>query len=270
MKILSSLVLISFLQQLIRCVTSQEYSEYAKNLTQATREQIAIAARGNNSLVLFMNGDYSEECRRTMKGFAVAFNRLKRKQLPSDMAFVDCKLNNTFCEKDLLIDSFPAVKYFVRGVMVDIPLIGRTQKLIVDSVMKYVKNSGVEVINRSGVEDLRKTHDRFFFYVGQKDNDYEIYQKYAAAYPYIPWFHSFDKGEIAHANGIYFYDEREGTSDMINGPHGPLIGGRMDTFTNKYRTLLRSLSDYAMDRMFVHNKVMFLLFYPDTDEERGV
>jgi hypothetical protein len=92
----------------------------------------------------------------------------------------------------------------------------------------------------------------------------------SAAYPYIDWLHTFDKSDATNTNGIYFYDYKEGTSDMVNGPHSPLIGGRMDTFTFKYMNLLRSLSDYAMDRLFIHNKASLLLFYPDTDEERGV
>jgi hypothetical protein len=79
-----------------------------------------------------------------------------------------------------------------------------------------------------------------------------------------------ERPEDTHANGIYFYDDLEGTSDMINGPHSPLIGGRMDTLSFKYLNLLRSLPDYVMDRLFVHNKENLLLFYPDTDEERGV
>ena len=44
----------------------------------------------------------------------------------------------------------------------------------------------------------------------------------------------------------------------------------MDTFTYKYMNLLRSLPDYVMDRLMVHNKAFFILFYPDTDDERGV
>jgi len=92
----------------------------------------------------------------------------------------------------------------------------------------------------------------------------------SAAHPFIKWAHTIDREDSTHANGIYFYDDGEGTSDMINGPHNPLIGGRMDTFSFKYMNLLRSLSDYAMERLFVQNKESLLLFYPDTDEERGV
>lgn len=138
------------------------------------------------------------------------------------------------------------------------------------SVIDYVKNSGEEIPEKTGLAELKKKHDRYFHYTGKRDQDFEIYQRLSAAHPFIKWAHTFDKEGSGHANGIYFYDDAEGTSDMINGPHDPLIGGRMDTFSFKYMNLLRSLSDYAMDRLFVHNKESLLLFYPDTDEERGV
>ncbi len=239
-------------------------------MTRLTIEQLGPAKRGNSTLVIFLNGDFNEECRRAQKGFALAFNRLKKKYLPADMAFVDCKLDNTYCEKDLNVESFPTILYLVKGKLVEIPLKGRTQKLVVQSVIQYVLHSGTELATRESLEDIKKEHDRLFFYLGNKDADFEIYQQHAASMPFIKWFHTFDHKNMIHANGIYFHDIIETTSDMINGPHNPTIGGRMDTFTAKYTTLLRSLSDYAMDRLFVHNKVMFLLFYPDTDEERGV
>jgi hypothetical protein len=136
--------------------------------------------------------------------------------------------------------------------------------------MDYVKNPGLEIESRKDLPAIKEKYDRFFYYIGKKGDDYAIYQKMAAAYPFIQWVHSFDKDKVSHANGIYFYDIKEGTSDMINGPHGPTIGGRMDTITYKYLHLLRSLPDYVMDRLFVHNKASLLLFYPDTNEERGV
>ena len=78
-----------------------------------------------------MNGDFSEECRRAMKGFAIAAQRLKKKQLPAEMAFVDCKVDRKMCEETLHTTSYPAVKYVVRKRLVEIPLKGRTQKLVV-------------------------------------------------------------------------------------------------------------------------------------------
>lgn len=138
------------------------------------------------------------------------------------------------------------------------------------SILDYVKNAGEEIEGREALPRIKETYHRFFFYVGKRDEDYAIYQKMSAAYPFIKWVHTFDKSESAQVNGIYFYDVKEGTSDMINGPHGPTIGGRMDTITYKYMFLLRSLPDYVMDRLFVHNKASLLLFYPDTDDERGV
>jgi len=44
----------------------------------------------------------------------------------------------------------------------------------------------------------------------------------------------------------------------------------MDEFTRKYLYLLRSISDNGMERLFVHSQAAMILFYPDTDEERGV
>lgn len=270
MRILLPLFILTLIESLVKSVTSEQYIEYAKNITQLKDDDLKKALNGNSTLVVFLNADYSEECRRTMKGFAIAAARLKKKQLPADMAFIDCKANQQLCEGPLHTYSYPSIKYIVRGMVVDVKLKGRTQKMVVHSVMDYVKKSGKLLDNREKLAGQKKKHDRFFFYVGKQDEDYSVYQKMSAAYPYIDWLHTFDKSDATNTNGIYFYDYKEGTSDMVNGPHSPLIGGRMDTFTFKYMNLLRSLSDYAMDRLFIHNKASLLLFYPDTDEERGV
>lgn len=110
----------------IKSVSSAEYTEYSKNMTHLTEKILMPAVNGNSSLVLFMNGDFSEECRRTMKGFAIAVQRLKKKQLPAEMAFVDCKIQKTLCEDTLHTTSYPSIKYIVRKRLVDIPLKGRT------------------------------------------------------------------------------------------------------------------------------------------------
>lgn len=61
-----------------------------------------------------------------MKGFAIAAQRLRKKQLPAEMAFVDCKKDRAMCEDTLHTTSYPAIKYIVRKRLVDIPLKGRT------------------------------------------------------------------------------------------------------------------------------------------------
>lgn len=147
---------------------------------------------------------------------------------------------------------------------------GRTHQHMTDNIVNQVLGSSTDIKSRDNLKEYRDTHDRFFFYIGNADEDWEIYQRIAASYPYMTWIHALDRGKIAHTNGIYFYDEREGTSDMRNGPYKPMLGGVMDEFTNKYLFLLRSLPDYAMERLFVHSQAAILLFYPDTSEERGV
>jgi hypothetical protein len=270
MKILSTIFIFTTIQWVVNTLTSEDYYAYAKNVSFVRETQIDKAMRGNSTLVLHMNGDFSEECRRAMKGFAIAAKRLKKKELPAEIAYLDCKKHKQMCEDRLHVYSYPTTLYIVRAKKVVIPMKGRTQKLVVQSIMDYVKNAGLEIEDRKVLPEIKKKYDRFFFYVGKQDDDYAIYQKMSAAYPFIQWVHTFDKDKVSHANGIYFYDIKEGTSDMINGPHTPTIGGRMDTFTYKYMHLLRSLPDYVMDRLFVHNKASLLLFYPDTDDERGV
>jgi hypothetical protein len=135
---------------LAKSVTSEEYAEYAKNMTALDEKMLQPAIMGNSTLVLFLNGDFSDECRRAMKGFAIAAQRLKKKQLPSDMAYVDCKKYVTLCEEVLQTTSYPTVKYIVRKKLVNIPLKGRTQKLVVQSVIDYIKSAGEE-ITREGL-----------------------------------------------------------------------------------------------------------------------
>ena len=78
-----------------------------------------------------MNGDFSEECRRAMKGFSLATQRLKKKELPAEIAYVDCKQDRELCEDKLGAFVYPTTKYIVRGNVVDVPMKGRTQKLVV-------------------------------------------------------------------------------------------------------------------------------------------
>lgn len=147
---------------------------------------------------------------------------------------------------------------------------GRTHQHMTDTLMNFILHSNIDIDDRKNLEDFKKKHVRFFFYVGFGDEDYEIFQKYSASYPFLPWLYALDRAKAAHSNGLYFYDQFEGTSDMRNGPYPPLVGGIMDDFTRKYLFLLRSLSDNGMERLFVHSQAAMLLFYPDTNEERGV
>lgn len=252
-----------------KCVTSKEYKAYARNLTHVTEQQLRIAQKGNSTLVVFFNADLSAETRRAMKGFHTAAKRLEKMELGVPVTFMDCKAHRRHCES-LGAYTYPRVYIFAKGRMVEIKLDGRTQQMIVDNIFNKVKKPGKYLESRETVKKLRETEDRFFFWVGHADEDFEIYKKTAPAYPYIDWYFSHDRSKMASANGIYFYDQREGTSDMINGPHTPMWGGRIDMFTHKYLYLLRSLSDYSMDRIFQHDQGALALFYPDTNEERGV
>ena len=252
-----------------KAVTSAQYQQYSQNMTHLVKQKLWSAQRSEISLVVHFNADYGEENRRAMKGFYLAYKRLLKKELGAELAFIDCMHQVMYCE-ELGINSFPRTVLISRGFMVDIPLKGRTKKLVMRGVINKVKKSGIELDDREKLNEIRKKYDRFFFYVGHDDEDFIIFKKLSAAYPFMDWFFCLDRGNIAHANGIYFYDEREGTSDMINGPHKPLVGGRMDTFTHKYLYLLRSLPDYAMDRIFDREQSALILFYPDTDDERGV
>lgn len=147
---------------------------------------------------------------------------------------------------------------------------GRTHQHMTDNMINSLLHSNVDIDVRNNLEEYKKKYTRFFFYIGIGDEDYEIFQKTSASYPYIPWLYALDRSKTNNVNGIYFYDQYEGTSDMRNGPYKPTIGGIMDEFTRKYLFLLRSLPDYAMDRLFDRHQAGMLLFYPDTNEERGV
>lgn len=250
-------------------VTSQDYRNYMRNLTHVTEQQLRIARRGNSTLIVFFNADISGETRRAMKGFHTAAKRLEKMEIGIPVTFMDCVAHRKHCE-NLGVYSYPKVFIFTKARMVEINLQGRTQKLMTENIFNAYKKPGIYLEKRTELEEIKKTEDRFFFWCGFADEDFEMFKQTAPAYPWIKWYYSHDRSEMASANGIYFNDMREGTSDMINGPHGPLWSGRMDMFTQKYLYLLRSLSDYSMDRIFQHHQGALALFYPDTNEERGV
>lgn len=206
-----------------------------------------------------------------MKGFFYAAKRISKKlDFDHKTVLVDCKERHMYC-KQKGIHYFPQTKMTIVGRTVDIDdSKGRTHQHMTDTLVNSVLHSNIDIDDRKNLEEFKKKHVRFFFYVGFGDEDYEIFQKYSASYPYIPWLYALDRAKAAHSNGLYFYDQFEGTSDMRNGPYPPLVGGVMDEFTRKYLFLLRSLSDNGMERIFVHSQAAMLLFYPDTNEERGV
>lgn len=269
MKDLIPALIFTFLILGAKSVTSEQYKEYARNVTHVTEQQIRMAQKGNSTLVIFFNADLTEENRRAMKGFHTAIKRLEKMDLGAPVTFMECKAHRKHCES-LGVFSYPRVYIFAKARFVEIPLQGRTQKLIVDNIFNAVKKPGIYLESREEIKKIRETDDRFFFWCGHQDEDFDVYRQTAPAYPYINWYYSHDRSDMASANGIYFYDEREGTSDMINGPHTPMWGGRIDMFTHKYLYLLRSLSDFSMDRIFQHDQGALALFYPDTNEERGV
>lgn len=266
--LIGSLIVASLILQ-VRSATSQDYTKYMRNLTHVTEQQLRMAQKGNSTLVVFFNADLSQENRRAMKGFHKANQRLKKMELGVPLTFMDCDTHRKHCEA-LGVYSYPRIYIFAKARMVEIKLQGRTQKLMVDNIFNIVKKPGIFLQDRETIKEIRKQEDRFFFWCGKQGDDFDVYRATAPAYPWIKWYFSYDKSEMASANGIYFYDEREGTSDMINGPHTPVWGGRIDMFTHKYLYLLRSLSDYSMDRIFQHDQGVLALFYPDTNEERGV
>ena len=99
------------------------------------------------------------------------------------------------------------------------------------------------------------------------DSDYDFFKEIAASYPFYTWISCFDRDRMMHANGIYWYENTINAQDMRNGPHGELV---MMNFTLKYFNIIRAMSDWAMERVFVHERACVFLFYPDTNEERGV
>jgi hypothetical protein len=94
-----------------------------------------------------MNGNFNEECRRAMKGFSIAYQRLKNKQLDAEIAYIDCKKHLHLCEGQLKTFSYPTTKYIVRKQVVDIPMKGRTQALVIQSILDYVNNPGTSIKN---------------------------------------------------------------------------------------------------------------------------
>lgn len=110
----------------MKTLTSEDYYAYARNVSKLRENQLKVALNGNSSLVIHMNGDFSEECRRAMKGFATAARRLRKKELPAEIAYLDCKRYKTLCEDKLGVYAYPTTIYIVRARVVEIPMKGRT------------------------------------------------------------------------------------------------------------------------------------------------
>jgi len=253
-------------------VLDLDYIGYSKDIPHITDRDIEEAKKGDLILFMHFNADHSKENLRALKGYFYASQRIKKKiDLNHKSVFVDCTHNNQRC-KQFGVHYYPQTKVIVFGKTVKVDdSLGRTHQHMTDILVNKILGSSRDLGLRSKVNKFRKKNDRFFHFWGQPGKDYEIYLQIAAAHPYMTWVHTLDREDKhSRVNGIYFYDEFEGTSDMRNGPHDPLMTGVGFQFTRKYLFLLRSLADYGMERLFVHDQAFMVLLYPDSNDERGV
>ena len=71
---------------------------------------------------------------------------------------------------------------------------------------KTLKYPGIFIDRRSELKKYEKQEDRFFFYIGYMDSDYDFFKEIAASYPFYTWITCFDRDRMMHANGIYWYE----------------------------------------------------------------
>lgn len=244
---------------------SMGYQEIKSKLTLMQYKDFAEAATGHRRLFVHFSSSSDPEGLRALRGYYGAYIRLQQKELNITWGLVDCDTDRIMCQNQ---EVYYAPQYWVylnkRRVNYTA---GRSSFLVSEWIHKTLKYPGHFIDRRSDLKKWEKNEDRFFFYIGYMDQDYEFFKEIAASYPFYTWISCFDRDRLMSANGIYWYDNTINAQDMRNGPHGELV---MQNFTLKYFNIIRAMSNWAMERIFVHERACVFLFYPDTNDDRGI
>ena len=148
-------------------------------MTQLNAEDIQQAVQAKTILITHYNADLTPETHRAMKGFFYAAKRLSRKlDLDHKAVVVDCKDNHMYC-KQKGIHYFPKTKLTIVGRTVDInDEKGRTHQHMTDTLLNSIIHKNIDIGERANLDEFKKKHVRFFFYVGRADEDFEIFEFY--------------------------------------------------------------------------------------------
>lgn len=244
---------------------SMSYEEIRSKMTLMQYKDFADAATGHRRLFVHFSSNADPEGLRALRGFYGAYLRLQQKELNITWGLVDCDTDKIMCQNQEVYYT-PQYWLYINKRRVNYTS-GRSPYLVSEWLHKTIKYPGIFIDRRSDLKPIEKSEDRFFFYIGYMDQDYEFYKEIAASYPFYTWISCFDRDRMMHANGIYWYENTINAQDMRNGPHGDLV---MQNFTLKYFNIIRVMSKWAMERLFVHERACVFLFYPDTNEERGI
>ena len=241
------------------------FEEIKSKMVNFRYKDFSEASTGHRRIFVLFNSGADPEGLRAMRGFYGAYQRLSQKELNVTWGMVDCDVDRVMC-RDQDVFYTPQYWLYINKRRVNYTA-GRSPFLVSEWLHKTIAYPGVFIDTRSQLKKYENTQERFFFYIGYMDSDYDFFKEIAASYPYYLWISCFDRDRLMHANGIYWYEQTEKAQDMRNGPHGDLV---MQNFTLKYFNILRSPSDWAMERIFQHDKSAVFIFYPDTNEERGI
>lgn len=244
---------------------SLSFEELKSRMPAFSYKDFAEVATGHRRIFTLFISNKDPEGLRAFRGFYGAWQRLSQKELNVTWGYVDCDEDQPMC-KFQDIHFTPQYYLYINKRRVNYTA-GRSPYLLSDWLHKTIAYPGIFIDRRSQLKKYEDTQDRFFFYIGYMDQDYEFFKEIAASYPYYTWISCFDRDRLMHANGIYWYEQREKAQDMRNGPHGDIV---MLNFTMKYFNLIRSMSDWLLERIFIHDRAAIFLFYPDTNEERGI
>lgn len=241
------------------------YDEIKSEMVNFKFKDFAEVATGHRRIFVHFSSNADPEGLRALRGFYGAYQRLIQKDLNITWGLVDCDEDRQMCMNQD-IHFTPQYWLYINKRRVNYTA-GRSPYLVSDWIYKTIKYPGTFIDRRNEIKQYEKEQDRFFFYVGWMDSDYDFYREIAASYPFYLWISCFDRDRMMHANGIYWYEPPTNSQDMRNGPHGELV---MLNFTLKYFQNLKYMSNYHLERVFVHERTAIFIFYPDTNEERGI
>lgn len=244
---------------------SISFEELRAKMTVFGYSDFAQVATGHRRILTLFISQKDPEGLRAFRGFYGAYLRLQRKELNITWGYVDCDVHIQLCA-DQKIHYSPQYWLYINKRRVNYTA-GRSAYLLSDWVYKSIAYPGLFIDNRKQLKKYEQQEDRFFFYIGYMDEDYEMFKEMATSIPYYTWISCFDRDRMMTANGVYWYDNPHRAQDMRNGPFGNKV---LQNFTLKYFNILRNAPDWTMDRIFMHDQAAVILFYPDTNEERGV
>ena|SRR3990167_8958202 len=241
------------------------YKEISEKMTHFLPKDFAEVATGHRRIFVYFSSAKDYEGLRALRGFYGAFLRMGQRDLNITWGMVDCDANRQLCENQ---DIYFAPQYYlyINKRRVNYTA-GRSAFLVSEWIHKTIAYPGEFIDKRSQLSKFKESQDRFFFYIGHMDEDWDYYREIAASYPYYLWVACFDRDRMMHANGIYWHEISERAEDMRNGPHG---GKVMLNFTLKYFNHLRQMNAWVLERVFIHDRAAIILFFPDTNEERGI